>query len=429
MTICIFHYHLNPGGVSRIIESQIDALQRTIQNCSVILLTGYCPNKHNFIAKGVKVIESEILNYLDADAPEAEKKLRLIEELFAEYLSKDYILHFHNLNLGKNPLVTIAAYKLARNGYRLVNHAHDFSEDRPKNQEFIQQVIEQLSDLTVKEIMYPNLGNYHYAVLNQFDLERLFSYGVNSERCHLLPNPVSINEDIHNANAGWLKSEIRKSLEISDNMKIITYPVRVIRRKNIAEFVLLSVLFKDESCWVVTQPPKNPVEIEHNEKWKSFCRIHAIEIKWEAGNKVDFGQLLAESDLCITTSIREGFGMAFMEPWLFGTPVIGRNLPMVTTDLKSSGMEFPLLYDKLFIDGNKNEIHQLSVHQQMQVVDLCLKDKSYSDSLFKMNPFLKDLLKLPDESVIKKNKGVILEVYSVENYGKKLDGIYRTVIN
>jgi hypothetical protein len=60
--------------------------------------------------------------------------------------------------------------------------------------------------------------------------------------------------------------------------------------------------------------------------------------------KRPLGDFISGARAAITTSIGEGFGMAYLEPWLLGTPVVGRDLPKVTGDFAASGMSFDWLY-------------------------------------------------------------------------------------
>ncbi len=58
-----------------------------------------------------------------------------------------------------------------------------------------------------------------------------------------------------------MKADIVTRLGLDPEKKIITYPVRAIRRKNIGEFILLAVLFEGTCQFNITQAPKNPVGI------------------------------------------------------------------------------------------------------------------------------------------------------------------------
>jgi hypothetical protein len=59
--------------------------------------------------------------------------------------------------------------------------------------------------------------------------------------------------------------------------------------------------------------------------------------------------LLAISEAVMTTSIQEGFGYVFHEPWLAGKLVFGRNIAAVTCDFVAEGLNLDHLYDHLLI--------------------------------------------------------------------------------
>lgn len=418
--IVIFHYHLNPGGVTRIVESQVESLLDDDREREIIILCGKVANKGNLQTNGVKIIENELFNYIDENITDYHKVYQKTKEALLNEIKETDILHVHNLNLGKNPIITLIFSELAREGYSLVNHAHDFAEDREKNWKLLKSVIETEFGGNLNQVLYPSLNNYLFACLNSFDYNRLLSYGVERNKVTMVPNPVIFSERSTSFNA----EEICETLQISPAKKTITYPVRVIRRKNIGEFILLCYLFQDIANWVVTQPPKNPVEITPYEKWKNFCLKENIPVCFEAGTKVDFEALIKMSDYCITTSIQEGFGMVYMEPWLLGTPVIGRDIEMVTKDLINSGVSFPLLYNSIQIDEGK-DFGQLDMDEQILFILKIKKDANTRKKLFQLNPFLNEMLNDISNTLISENKNLILKEYSLEKFSQRLNGIYK----
>ena len=420
--IVIFHYHLNPGGVTRIIESQVESILANNPKQEILVHCGKISDKEKLNKKGVLIIENDLFNYLDENQANIHQIYDDTKNALLKNIKETDILHVHNLNLGKNPVITLLFSELANEGFPLVNHAHDFAEDREKNWNFLKQVIEVDFKQNLNKVLYPQLENYQFACLNSFDYNRLLSYGVEEQRVHLVPNPVIFTESTTTFDA----KEICNDLQISPSKKTITYPVRVIRRKNIGEFILLCLLLKEEANWVVTQPPKNPVEIVPYDKWKDFCLKENIPVCFEAGTKVDFEGLIKMSDFCITTSIQEGFGMVYMEPWLLGTPVIGRNIEMVTKDLISSGVNFPLLYNSILIDESK-DFGQMSMEDQMQFIIRIKKDIIAKNELFKLNPFLPKMLNDISNTLISENKDIILKEYSLTKFSQRLNGIYKRI--
>jgi glycosyltransferase involved in cell wall biosynthesis len=425
--ICIIHYHLNPGGVTRIIESQIRCLKERDSSTRILVLTGHCDNPDFYKILGADLVVDNILNYLPEDTGNLMILLEHIKELLSEHIDQGDIIHFHNMNLGKNPLLTVAVSLLAKDGYFVLNHAHDFAEDRESNYQFIKRIIQDELGMHIRRIMYPELPNYLFATLNSADRERLINYQVSDTRTFLLPNPVDISTKGDTLNKTELKRSICLQLGIDPHKLLITYPVRVIRRKNIGEFILLSMLFSNSANWVVTQPPKNPVEIISYEAWKQFCLEKNIKLVFEAGLRVNFEELIQSSDWCFTTSIQEGFGMVYMEPWLLGTPVGGRNLEYITTDLSNSGMIFPLLYDQIQVgteEGN-TDFALLEMGKQMRVISDLLNKRDNQQKTIRNNPLLKIIFEPIGSDIIECNRSTIINEYSLQKYAKRLEGIYK----
>ena len=424
MNIVIAHSHLNPGGVTRIIESQIESLPKN----TVKVLVGDCSNPDTITSKGAEIQIIEDLNYLKNrkySDKEAMVMLHQVHKKIRDQLPAQAILHFHNLNLGKNPIVTYAVYLLAKEGAKIFNHAHDFAEDRPTNYQFLKDILSDIFLQRIEEVLYPQLPNYQYGVLNSFDFERLQKYGIQKERIAWLPNPVTLDTSEDISDKKGAKNEICSTLNISENKLLVTYPVRVIRRKNIGELILLSVLFSDTVNFVVTQPPKNPAEIEWYEKWVKFCDEENIAFTFEAGNKVHFEKLLIASDFCITTSYQEGFGMVYLEPWLLNTPVVGRDINYISHDFLNDGFDFPALYQRINIPGFDNDFKDIEITKQMNIIRDVKNNHIKKDKIFEQNEVLKSLFEKVAPSTIEKNKKIIKSNYSLKGYGIKLQNRYK----
>lgn len=430
MDIAIFHYHLNPGGVTRIIESQVVSLKKAIPGVNLNVFAGVAGNKRFFDEQNVTLELFAPLNYLENKVYSKEALQQLYRELY-HYLKKrisaETILHVHNLNLGKNPVLTLVFHQLLHEGHQIINHAHDFSEDRPVNHGFMKKIIEHHFRKNLNQVMYPDANNYSIGVLNQFDFERVQNKGINKTHLFLWPNPVHV-PTMELPDRDLCRQKLLEVFDIAKNKKIVTYPVRVIRRKNIGELVLLALLFAD--CqFMVTLPPKNPVEIRYYEKWKEFCLQNQVPLIFEAGEKVAFADILTGSDFCITTSKQEGFGMAFLEPWLFGTPVIGRDIPSVTTDIMREGVKFPLLYNKINLDhqNSPGDFKDLGEEQQQEFIISLRKNQTAIHAFKKQNPFLNGFPPKTEDGLIEHNRKVIEEKFSIEQYGERLYQAYKAL--
>ncbi len=425
MKIAIIHYHLHPGGVTRIIRSQAAALKEADIG-DIIILCG--DQNHPFDVPGVPFFYQDCLGYHEDEPVD---NLHAHAETIRNYIKKaagDCILHIHNANLGKNPALTLAVSWLAREGLRIVNHCHDFAEDRPENQSRLINMARHLH-IPLDNILYPEAESCHFAVLNRCDYQRVLDHKIPPHRVHLLPNPVSV--PAHGGqDRSMLRNSVLEKLGIENrDCVIVTYPVRGIRRKNLGEFILLSAITGDAFRFILTQPPRNAPEIPSYEKWKKFVLANRLPVIFEAGEKVDHEELIRISDFCITTSIREGFGMAYLEPWLSGTPLAGRNIPCVTADLLEAGLLLPRLYDHVWIahGPERKDFSDLSMDEQEAVILNLLTSRAAREKFLETNSFLRGLFSGVEPVLIGQNRQTILTKYSVHNYGKRLSAIYKNI--
>jgi hypothetical protein len=103
MRIVFLHYHLNPGGVTSIIGSQIRALRIMDPAIHVKVICGN--NSVSTMISGIEAITDESLNYMPAERLgeiSAGDVIRIVK-FIKVHLTKEDILHCHNVNLGKNP--------------------------------------------------------------------------------------------------------------------------------------------------------------------------------------------------------------------------------------------------------------------------------------------------------------------------------------
>ena len=129
--------------------------------------------------------------------------------------------------------------------------------------------------------------------------------------------------------------------------------------------------------------------------------------------------------MAISTSIREGFGMVFIEPWLVETPVSGRNIASVTSDFSKIGLNFSTLYNSIEISYNKiYDFAQLNREDATQFI-LDVINSNDLKPLIKNLEKIKKVLDIPNKNDIIKNRDTILQNYSFENYGKTLNEIYK----
>ena len=424
MNVAIVHHHLYPGGVSRVIQSQIAALGST----PVSLLIGDEPDMP--LPASVSVQICPALNYLEPESCSdihIGKTYDILTSFLQSYLTPDSVIHAHNAGLGKNPVLTVVLNELVRSGRPLLHHCHDFAEDRPVNLAFLKQIVQGHFNLQLSDVLYPDTDYCRFAVLSSHDKDRLISSGINASRLHLLPNPVNPPAPPSRPPAE-LRDSLCRHLNLDPDKQIVTYPVRVIQRKNIGEFILLATLFSDSAHWLVTLPPNNPVDLLDYERWVSFCRDAAIPVHFAVSADFPFADIMYASDRVISTSIREGFGMTFLEPWLYQKPVVGRNLPSVIDGFIRNGIDFPFLYDCIAVPGRTdiNDFPRLSITDQIDCISTCMRSSSFRSQFLTLNPQLSSVFIPVTNDQIAANARRITTAYSLEKYGNHLHSIYNS---
>ena len=337
MRIAIVHYHLQFGGVTRIICHQQNALRD--RGLSTVVLTGKAPL---FDFPGAfRVIPG--LQY-EANRPEI-APLALAAQMLAaateELAGPPDVWHIHNHSLGKSLVLPAALVALAGQGTPFLFQIHDFAEDgRPGN---YRAMLAQMADgdkRTLSRLLYPQADHVHYAVLSRRDYHYLHDAGLDHNHLHLLPNPVDLGAVAE-----------KESMVAAAGAPLWLYPTRAIRRKNLGEFLLWSALAPSGTRFAITSGPENPAERGRYDRWKQVAVALALPVEFEAVGRAgrSFIDLLRLASGVVTTSVAEGFGMAFLEPWSVGTPVCGRNLPEITAGFRQEGIVLPWSYDRLNI--------------------------------------------------------------------------------
>ncbi len=410
--------------MTKIIESQVRALKLLDTDVEIKIIVG-----STFVGFADNVAEIAVhdeLSYLDEMPPaEVNLKHKIIIQILKDEISKDDIVHCHNLNIGKNPILAASVYDLVNEGYKIFLHCHDFAEDRPPLLDFSRRILGHMGR-NYDKVVFPEAKNCLFGVLTSTDLEKMHSFGVPRHKIHVLHNPVDVGPVSEIPDKAASRKNIIERFRLRSDKKIFTYPVRAIRRKNIGELLLLSALFREDSEWLITLAPNNPEEKSLYEEWVDFAGSRKLPVHFNVGTEIEFKEIISGSDACIMTSVMEGFGMGFLEPWLFGKSVFGRNLPNVTKDFKSHGMIFPLLYDGINIplEGGKFDFGHIGTKEQMKFIDQVLLGGETVNSLIGDNPVLGGIMSGTDIITIENNKKIINSNFSLKSYGEILYGIY-----
>ena len=436
MKIAFIHYHLKTGGVTTVLRQQVEAVRKTGE---FLVLTGE-PATFDFPAD---IVHIPGLGYdpLSENISDPENVAESVcKAIFSKWKNGCDILHVHNPTLAKNKNFLKILKALQKRRIKLFLQIHDFAEDgRP---------LSYFSD------EYPS--DCHYGVINSRDYNILLSAGLKPQGVHQIPNPVT---PFHFK---------RKSVAPENR---VLYPVRAIRRKNIGEAILLSLFFINKESLAITLPPNSPVDIKSHAGWKEFVREKNLNVKFDVGLKNDFTDLVMSSKFIITTSITEGFGFSFLEPWTAKKILWGRKLSNICHDFEKNGIELDHLYTRLLVPiewigreklykiwnlcilkicalfnhsineekiaksfaiATKNDnidFGLLDEGFQKQIISRVLSGKKNKERLIGLNPYLSRPGDIPNKNeLIQNNMNAVLNNYNKTIYRKKLFEIYSRVI-
>lgn len=437
MKIAFIHYHLKAGGVTTVLKQQVETI---MGSCEVMVLSGSAP----VIELPCHVVTIPGLGYdmPDRNRPTSDAVVAaIIKSIHLKWKDGCDLVHIHNPTLAKNKNFLKIIKALQQKGIRLFLQIHDFAEDGRPRAYYCKD--EYVSDC-------------HYGVINSRDYNILLKAGLRHEGLHKIFNMIK-------------PFEIRSSEMISNNF--ILYPIRAIRRKNIGEAILLSLFFKNEETLVITLPPNSPMDINSYEGWKEFVKENNMNVVFDMGLTHAFEDLVVSSNFLITTSITEGFGFSFLEPWTAKKILWGRKIPDICRDFEKNGIQLDHLYTRLNIPINwlkkeklfgawkacaersammfdttiddtaiRNGYKRITANHtidfgvldegfQKTILARVLSDKAYRDRLIHLNPYLASPGKVSNKDALTdRNMKAVLLNYNRKRYRENLLKIYETVI-
>lgn len=343
--ITIFHYHLEPGGVSSVIAGGAEALLRYHADLETLHMVSATPEEAVPFLEDLKKVRDQFSPHVElaySCLPEVgywkggespEEALRGIGE-YKKSLRERFggsLWWIHNYHLGKNPLFTRAVLEIAEErGQPLLLHIHDFPEcARYENLRLLKRF--------GMDDFYPVTENVIYAVINYRDRRLLREAGIPAERIHLLVNPVTVPAEPRGD-----KAEARKRLAdgagrrypgYRPDKQTLLYPVRAIRRKNVLEAGLLTKLCSTPSQLLVTLPGLSDTESPYSRLVDSLFKEGVIPgvlaTSLPEGGGLSYRQALDAADLVLSSSVQEGFGYLFFESAFRGLPLAARELDVL----------------------------------------------------------------------------------------------------
>ncbi len=450
MKVALVHYHLQPGGVTRVIENTVKAWKTNSTGPNRLVVLSGRPYSGD-ILKDVRVVTG--LDYATNQNAIASNLLRerMEEEARSALGGLPDVWHIHNHSLGKNPGLTGVVAELAKSGARLLLQPHDFAEDgRPNN-------FRNLGEFQC--MLYPTAGQIHYAALNRRDQLFLKSTLQDcSSPVHLLANAIPQQPEQSTLQGNKPLPSLPENL--------ILYPVRAVRRKNLGELALLSATHP-EFHFANSLGPTNPSFLSIYQDWIDHAKHLQLSLTYGLGeqSEVNFPEMVNHAQAMINVSVAEGFGLGFLEPWAFGKCLWGRNIPEITSDFSELGVNLDNLYDELWVDSslvdhraleesislslssiyrnyqrdlprNAISLATSTICNQLGIKFGCLKEDLQKEviagvlSSRDLTQSIRDQasLRILDSKRIEHNQSAVLDNFSTPSYGRKVYQIYQEVM-
>ncbi len=293
--------------------------------------------------------------------PELRKAIRgFLKQLLTQ--TPATVVWAHNLGIARN---LILAGELARicadQQLPLVAHHHDWwFENRwhrwPEIQRCGARTLAQVAPLTI--IAGPTV---RHAAINRRDASRLHRHL--GSAATWLPNLAGELRAPHRTDLAYAREWLNRKLSASwsgcfpDNSPVWIFPCRLLRRKNIAEALLLTRWLRPGAWLVTTGGASSADELAYaqilgaaakSEQWP----LHLGILSPTPSDAPGIPELIGVCETVLLTSIQEGFGLPYLEAVAARRPLIARALPNIAPDLHQFGFDFPQTYSEILIDPN-----------------------------------------------------------------------------
>ncbi|MBD3355361.1 hypothetical protein GF361_05235 [Candidatus Woesearchaeota archaeon] len=466
MKIAFVHYNIGHR----------DGVNTVMRTNALSFLKRYKNSKIYFVGSIVRPLitnQKTRVNYIDIpemDILGKKKKANLASKQIFDYLKKgmeiyseikkklknmDYII-LENPNLGVHPPATYAYYRLVKHIHhshakqKVIYRIHDFAEDRRGN--FINMLRFKGTESSPywHKVMFPRARNTGFVAINKNDLLRLDSHGIIQEnRAHYIPNPVNDHLSYDDNKSKGLRKKLIKENDLDKDVKFIFYPARIVPRKNVEEAIfltqLLNIKFDEKYVLVASLKPKGGEGLKYYNRLNKFVKKHnlpvilgindlvTMERQYTNSGKIKMygiGDMYDICDKAISTSTMEGFGLFFIESWFFEKAIIGRDLPEITSDFKTSGINLEHLYNALFIDGSDFKNYG-NLSKRLKLV-LRLKNAKFFERFEEENKqtfagLYDPINTAAEKKLIKENRKIVLKEYCTAAVTKQFMDVLRKI--
>ena len=365
MRIVIIHYHLRPGGIRRVVETALPHLLRAAPEpvSEVVLATGEPPDEtwrqrvDQLIAPAqLRLFTEPAFGYLSeqrSSPPALRARIAAsLNRLLGDDNDSTGLVWAHNLGIGRNLLLARAlTRRCAGQNIPLASHHHDWWFDNRWKRWPEMRRCGFTRFAQVARIVLADTPNARQFLINRFDarpIERHFG-----SRAEWLPNltdpPVIPSRARRNEVRTWLNHKINDG-----DAPVWLLPCRLLRRKNVAEALLLARWLRPEAWLVTTGAVSSADERAYANKLTTAARHHHWRLRLgvltgDESRKPSVPELLAACECVLLTSIQEGFGLSYLEAAATGRPLIARALPNVAPDLAKFGFKFPQTYNEILV--------------------------------------------------------------------------------
>ena len=351
----VVHYHWRPGGVRRVIEAALPAMMACGLEAEneVVLVAGEEPRQDFWAALKVAVgarLRREVipsLGYFEladegAAAIWAAEALAGARRVLGDRSGGDTVVWLHNPAVGRNAGVAAAwAHACGETGARLIRHQHDFFSDWrwhhwPAIRAFGCGTVE-----SALAAMIPEGPQVRHVAINSRDAAWLAARVPG--RVAWVPNPID-------RSAGRLEGEGRRG-----SGAYWLAPTRTLRRKNLAEAILLARAFGPRGGLVIAGGASSALESAYSERLRHAVRAGRWKVRWGGRNGVSaeaMQRLWQLSEAAVVTSLQEGFSLPVLEAAALGVPLVARTTGLPWRDFQQGGISADFGYGDIWIpDG------------------------------------------------------------------------------
>ena len=363
LRLIVMHYHLRPGGIRRVIELAAPFLVRRLGFSELVLACGELAAEpwndqlaRRLAPTPVRFVLEPALRYLSeqAEPPSLiEQQIqRSLDRLLDGATAANCVVWAHNLGIGRNLILSREMVRAcAARNLPLMLHHHDWwFDNRWRHLGEMKTSGFRTLECLGRTVFATEPGVRHVAI-NRADA-RVLQRHLGS-RAAWLPNLTQPFPAVSARRLQATRAWLRKTLPVRQ-APVWIVPARVLRRKNIAEALLLTRWLRPGAWLVTTAGASSADEAPYATALEAAAQEHRwllrLGILRQAGPEApSVAELLAGSEVVLLTSIQEGFGLTFIEAGAAGRPLIARAIPNVAPDLEQFGFRLPYLYHEVVV--------------------------------------------------------------------------------